>query len=220
MSVTKAEIKQVFTAAVAREFCYIPAENEIEHTFSSTYLQKKEKLIKNTRKTTWYWVNTAAKRAAVIVLLMLALFSVAMSVEAIRTPVVTFFTEIYEKYVLVVYKSNGHRAIEYEYSFSELPEGYEIIGKSSNPAAVITQLWDRRGNTITLVQSVMGGDGIKIDNEQGIVTEMIVGDLPVLVYEHSSTKSVFWTLNGYAFSIDHHGNMATEALIALIKTIE
>ena len=182
MSVTKAEFKQIFTAAVAQEFCHIPGAEKISYTFSQAFLRRKEKLIKNTRKTTWYWVNTAAKRAAVIVLLLAMLFSVAMSVEAIRDPVVTFFTELYEKYILIVFEGDGYKEIEQEYGFTQLPEGYEIVDVARAPAIVITTLQDAQDNLLVLEQSIAEGDGPTVDNEQGVVTQVSIGETSVLVY--------------------------------------
>lgn len=223
MSVTKAEFKQIFTAAVAQEFCHIPGEDAIVHTFSETFLRRKEKLIKNTRKTTWYWVNTAAKRAAVIVLLLAMLFSVAMSVEAIRDPVITFFTEYYKEYFLMVYEGEGRGEIEHAYGFSQLPKGYEITEVVSNPACVIITLENAEGEWIHLVQGVTkGAKDNAVDNEQGKVTEVLVGDLPVVVYEGKNgvDKLIFWVYDGYAFTIDHCGKLPMTYLLDLIKVIE
>ena len=220
MSVTKAEFKQIFTAAVAQEFCHIPGENAIVHTCSETFLRRKEKLIKNTRKTTWYWVNTAAKRAAVIVLLMAMLFSVAMSVEAIRTPVVTFFTELYEKYILIVFEGDGHKEIEKEYGFTQLPEGYEIVDVARAPAIVITTLQDAQDNLLVLEQSIAEGDGPTVDNEQGVVTQVSIGETPVLVYEAAGTKGLLWTRDGYFFSLFSFGDMQINNLLTLVETIK
>ena len=220
MSVTKAEFKQIFTAAVAQEFCHIPGEDAIVHTFSETFLRRKEKLIKNTRKTTWYWVNTAAKRAAVIVLLLAMLFSVAMSVEAIRTPVVTFFTELYEKYILIVFEGDGHKEIEKEYGFTQLPEGYEIVDVARAPAIVITTLQDAQDNLLVLEQSIAEGDGPTVDNEQGVVTQVSIGETSVFVYEAAGTKGLLWTRNGYFFSLFSFGDMQINNLLTLVETIK
>ncbi len=220
MSVTKAEFKQIFTAAVAQEFCHVPGEDAIVHTFSETFLRRKEKLIKNTRKTTWYWVNTAAKRAAVIVLLMAMLFSVAMSVEAIRTPVVTFFTELYEKYILMVYEGDGRKEIEREYGFSQLPEGYELVDRISSPAGVVITLENTDGEMIILDQVIISGNDNAIDNEQGTVTQTTVGDISIVVYESGQTKLISWVYDGYAFTLTHYGDLPADALMKLVETIE
>lgn len=223
MSVTKAEFKQIFTAAVAQEFCHIPGEDAIVHTFSEAFLRRKEKLIKNTRKTTWYWVNTAAKRAAVIVLLLAMLFSVAMSVEAIRDPVITFFTEYYKEYFLMVYEGEGRGEIEHAYGFSQLPKGYEIKDVVSNPACVIITLENAEGEMIIFDQGVTrGSKDNAIDNEYGRVTEILYGDLPVVAYEHEEgvTKMISWVYDGYAFTLTHYGKLPITYLLDLIKVIE
>lgn len=222
MSVTKTEFKRIFTEAVAQEFGHIPDADAIAHTFSQTFLRKKEKLIKNTRKTAWYWVNTAAKRAAVIVLLMVVLFSAAMSVEAIRTPVVTFFTELYEKYILMVYEGDGREEIEQEYGFSQLPEGFEIVDKISNPAVVIITLENANGEMIVLDQAAISGEDNVIDNEQGTVTEVMLGDLPVVVYEHKNgvNKLISWVYDGYIFTLTHYGELPVDVLLKIVETIK
>ena len=153
-------------------------------------------------------------------LLMAMLFSVAMSVEAIRTPVVTFFTELYEKYILIVFEGDGHKEIEQEYGFTQLPEGYEIVDVARAPAIVITTLQDAQDNLLVLEQSIAEGDGPTVDNEQGVVTQVSIGETSVLVYEAAGTKGLLWTRNGYFFSLFSFGDMQINNLLTLVETIK
>ncbi|HOB36923.1 MAG TPA: hypothetical protein PKX71_04540 [Candidatus Avimonas sp.] len=61
---------------------------------------KMRKLIQNQKRSYWKYINTATKRVAVIMLAIVITFASAMSVKAIREPVVNTIVEIYEKFTV------------------------------------------------------------------------------------------------------------------------
>ena len=92
---TIGEFKQALREAASAEFQDIPRDDtQIAHDFSPKFQRKMDKLIRNERSSAWHLVNTAAKRAAVILITFLTLSTVTLSVDSIREPVVRFVEKI------------------------------------------------------------------------------------------------------------------------------
>ena len=138
-------------------------ENSIDYTFSNHFLQRMAKLLRATESHYWYWVNTAAKRIAVIVITVLCLCSAALSVEAIRTPVIEFITEIYETYIRVIIDGSTTSEITYEYRLSYIPDGYTETDKQITPVSVTTTYRDRNNNVLYFNQSISRGGNTFLD---------------------------------------------------------
>ena len=94
MSITKEQLQALFQASAAREFADIPEEDALEHTFSQEFEARSEALIRSVGRPASRWFNTAAKRVAIIAVLVLAFFASAFSVKAVREPVSRFITEV------------------------------------------------------------------------------------------------------------------------------
>ena len=86
----------------------LPTDEELRDQiqFSDKFEARMRKLIRRQKKPYYRFVNTAMKRVAVIFVAVVLAFSAMMSVEAIRTPVINFFIEIYERFTAVTFPSN------------------------------------------------------------------------------------------------------------------
>lgn len=93
-------LKRAFILADMEDFGELPKEYN-EWTPSEKFEKKMSHLIGARKNPFWIFVNTVGKRVAVIVFVFIVLCGSAMSVEAIREPVVKFIVETYEKYTAV-----------------------------------------------------------------------------------------------------------------------
>lgn len=217
----KSAFHATLRAAAAQEFAGIPQEDAIDHVFTPTFESRMARLVKLEKRRLWHWVNTAGKRAAAIAILVLFLFSAAMSVEAVREPVIRFFVEIYEKYIEVVPEGDTTKSITYEYSLKEVPEGYTVTDYMPSPAAVTTFYEDMNGNMLILDQAITGGGtSLSLDNEKGTITETTVGDIQVLVYQRKGMIILVWFCEGYELMLTHYGEMRVETLLDLIPKVQ
>lgn len=90
---TQKEYKQCISLALCPEYEEMLAQGTGEHTFSPQFEKKMQKLIKRRKKPYYSMVNTALKRAAVIVLaVFITAFTAVMSVDALRKPFISFIT--------------------------------------------------------------------------------------------------------------------------------
>ena len=127
---------EILKKAVTKADCYeinaLPADAQIEYTFTIGFQWRMKKLIRLSKKqfvpmTRWN------KRTLVVCILTLSLAS-AMSVSAIRKQVFKFISEIYEKYSAIHYEKSDQTDQfqidndEFEAKIPEyIPQGFELI---------------------------------------------------------------------------------------------
>ena len=221
MSMTKAEFQEAFRNLITAEFCDVPTdENCIRLVFSERFEKRMDKLVRSTERICWNWVNTAAKRAAVIALIVLALLSSAMSVKAIREPVITFFTEIYEKYIDLSFVGDTSETIEREYALTHIPSGFSLIDKQSTTTSIMTTYKSADGNLLMLDQTITAAIDTSIDNERGTVTNTSVGEIPVLIYEAEDLVLVSWAYDSYYFTLVHYGQIDPNAMLEIVQGVK
>lgn len=223
MSMTIVEFKESFRSVMEEEFQNVPSSVDcIDFPVSARFEKRMDKLIRAVNRPTWRWVNTAAKRVALVAITLLLLFSAAFSVKAVREPIIRFFTEIYEKFIVIGFEGDTSKTIEYVYSISEIPEGYSVIDVQRDVIGIITIFEGPNGALLQLEQSITDIGDISLDNEKGITTHHSVGNIPVIYYEREENKAciAIWVYDSYYFMLTHHGEIAKETIFNMIRSIE
>lgn len=97
MDKTLTPFEQALLDATLEEFADIPNnEDDIDVTFSPEFIAKSEKLIQNTQKRTWRYVNTTMKRVALVAIIAALLATTAMAIPAVREEIIRFSSMIKE----------------------------------------------------------------------------------------------------------------------------
>lgn len=222
MSISRDDFKNAFRAVVSAEFSHIPEdENSIDYTFSERFNKRMAKLIQSQRKSYWVLINTAAKRAAVVFVAILTLFTAAFSVKAIREPVLKFIKQVYENYIDYLFDGDKTVTIDKEYVITYLPEGFEKISKTQNDFVITTKYENNKGDSVVFSQQITeGNSGYAVDNEHGDVVVETVDGIDVLFKEFYSTKRAVWVDKGYVFSVNCSDNIDFDMIKQMISSVE
>lgn len=99
MSMTRSEFNETFRSVISEEFADIPPESEIQYEFSKEFLDKMQKLINGTEDDTYkaqkkHRSSLTVKRIVALAAALIVLFTGAMSVGAVREPVVNFIVRL------------------------------------------------------------------------------------------------------------------------------
>lgn len=217
---TRAEFNDAFRAAVSEEFAFVPVcENEITHSFSQNFRQRMEKLIRSERRISWHWVNTAGKRAAIIIVALLCVLSAAFSVEAIRVPVVNFIVEIFDCFVHVQTEGETTREITYECIPNYIPDGYTLQEESREFFYISRTYVNKNGDRLILEQSATVLIGTHLDREQGEVCQIAEDGKSVILYrgtDHNCTYAS-WIVDGYNLMLRDYGGLPENVILQIIR---
>ena len=200
---------------------YLPIENEVK--YSEKYLKYIDRLTKQTKLPFYKYFNTIGKRVAGIAAAMLIAFSCAMTVKAIREPVVEFFANIYEKFVEVFFGEDdiakAPDTIETVYTLGFIPEGYEM-DRFFIDRDMTKMTWkNENGDRLVLSQGILDGSFI-MDTEESNYHIIEWNNKKIACTEKYGTKHFFWNSDEYEFSLTMSSNISEEEALALIESLK
>lgn len=221
MPISKAEFKKAFREVVSSEFSHIPKnENEIEYEFSERFNKRMAKLINSQKKSYYRLINTAAKRVAVIFILVLTMFTAAFSVKAIREPIIEFVKHVYETFIHYSVEGDTDDKIEIEYSLTFVPDGFEQTDIIRNDNSINITYESTDGDIIEFAQMTTETySGHFVDNETGNIYTENVDGINVEFKEWHTTKNAIWIEKGYVFVIDCYGEISLDEIKQMIVSL-
>lgn len=222
MPISKSEFKEIFREVISSEFLHIPKnEDEIDFEFSERFNKRMAKLINSQKKAYYHLINTAAKRVAIIIVLILTMFTAAFSVKAIREPIIKFVKQIYETFIHYSVEGETVDKITEEYSLTQLPDGFNQTNMVRDNYSIITFYRNEAGDTIAFSQMTTETHlGYFLDNETGDIHSEIVDGIKVEFKEWHENKTVLWTNDGYVFSIECIGDISLDIIKEMICSVE
>lgn len=176
------------------------------YIFSNRFNRKMYKLMKFSIKPYFNFVNTAGKRAAVIIIAFITAFSIAtFSIKALREPVIDFIVSVYEKFSNILFneeetKSSFPTIIEEFYQPKYLPTGYVEI-ENNNLINVIEIIYSNGVDDLIFEQYIIGSAQVGIDTEGAEVEMLIVDGGKMLFYSNKGINNIVWKDESYGYSI-------------------
>ena len=217
---TTAEFKNVFRSVISGEFETVPAgEGEIAYSFSQSFEQRMQKLIKAEKTTRWHWVNTAGKRAAIIIVALLCVLSATFSVKAIREPVVNFIIEVFDGYSHIRTESETKKEITYECVPGYIPDGY-VLQEDRRDFFYITRTYtNEKGDLLQLHQDAAIAYDAQMDNEHGEISQVTVDGNEVILYKGTDHNAIIatWIMDGYIMNVTSYGDLTEEEILEIIR---
>lgn len=214
------EVKAAFRQVASEEFKDIPQENRIEWCLSPRFVKKMVRLIRNEKRFTWKYTNTAKKRLVLVAVIIIALFITACSVKPIRTSVVSFFKEVYERFIHVTFTGDTIDKLEYKYTFSKVPEGFIQVSDYSDNTRYFVEWKNDNNNIIQLSQSITKGTDTYKDNEKLEHQELDVDGIIIDIYTYDDVTIAEWIEYRYYFSVYINGECTIPTLIDMIRSLK
>ena len=217
---TKAEFDNAFRSVVCQEFESIPTgEDVIAYSFSQKFQRKMTELIKSEKTVCWHWFNTAGKRVAGVVAVLVLVVSLALSVEAVRKPFVEFIIEIFDGYWRMETQGDTTKEITYECIPNYIPEGYVLQEERKDFYCISRTYRNQLGGQLILEQNITVVNDSYLDSEQGEITEYTVDGKSVVLYRGTNHNGVYasWILDGYNLCLTSYGDLPDEILLEIIK---
>ena len=222
MPISKAKFKEAFREVISSEFSHIPKnEDEIDFVFSERFNKRMAKLINSQKQAYYYLINTAAKRVAIIFILILTMFTAAFSVKAIREPIIKFVKQIYETFIHYSVDGETVDKITEEYSLTYVPEGFKQTNKLRDDYSISTIYENEFGDIIEFNQmTTKSHSGHFVDNEMGNIHTEIVNGIEVEFKEWHTTKNAIWIEYGYVFTVNCYSEIGLNEIKEMIASLE
>lgn len=224
MSVSKEEFFDILREYASKEFEHIPeSDDEVDYEFSEEFEKKMEKLIdsignnKKPRKT------NHRKSIAILIAAIIIAFAGAMSVGAIREPIVEFIYKVYDGFTDLLFEGDTTNKLSYIYSLSEIPEGFVETERLVNDNTNYVQYENTQDNKrITLTQSLTEDISISLDNENGHIENYMVNGIEITIYisDRNDCHIAFWSMDSNYIELAYHGTTTINEVLNLVKYVQ
>ena len=183
--------------------------------------QKRDKARKQRQMPDRYGFKRWQKIAAGVLITLVVLGSVTMSTNALRVPIVKFFSSSKTGYNMVMAEtgsgdSNYHEYIENVYVLSETLDGYEEISRTDGERMVIIDYKNKNGDFYVYNQMVDSIDNW-IDNDDTTVEKCNILNGVGYFQKFENDNSLIWSYDGYAFRLS--GSIDKDSMIHLANSL-
>lgn len=226
MKLNDNQLARAFEEAEKREMTSLPSDEVISFTPSTDFENKMSKLIRGERKHRFNNVGISTRRIACVALVALTMFGTAMSVKAIRKPIVRFLVETNEKFTRMLFKGQDEvvmpQTIETVYTLSGSASlaGYELTSEITETLAHFEAYKDSNGNIISLNQSVLAATYITMDSGNMFIEDVSIQSNSGKYHKNESTVNLIWSDGGYVFEITAPSGTESEDLINMAKNLK
>ncbi len=204
-------------------YCNQYPRYEGEINLGDDYENYMDSLIRRSKNPFRRYFNTAGGRVAGIAAAMLIAFSCSMTVKAVRETVVEFFTNIYEKFVEIIFGEDdiakAPDTIETVYTLGFVPDGYAIDQFIIDDIMVDMAWKNENGDRLVLSQGVLTGSNI-LDTEESNCSIIERNGRMIAYSEKYGIKSFFWNSAEYEFSLTVSSNISEDEVFALIDSLK
>ena len=201
------------------EFSHIPEADKIDYTFSEGYVKSKEKLLNKLGTSYWKYVNTAAKKVAVIIVALVISFSSLMTVDAFREKVLDFVYKVYDSFTQIELKENTNfNKIKSYYSIDNMPEQFKRTLVNYNESIFIQYWTNNLQKDIMLTQNYTT-EPHHFNSEFGELTETVVNNTPCLVCKNTPLYYCYWEFDGYRFELIYPIDLGEEFMSEVVGNL-
>jgi len=193
-------------------------------TTSTKFNSSMNALIHKERNIFWKCINTTGKKVAVLVLAITLLSGCAMSVEAIRTPVVRFVSEIYETFTRLFVDEDPQIShpdtIEQTFSPAYMLNGYNLTEERRD--LLIYQLrWENdKKEEIVYQQSLLTNYNAIIDTENSPSEQIDTVHGKSIYFQSNNKHTLIWNNGSYSFKLTAPLSITVDELIALANGVK
>ena len=221
MTFTKEQISQAFIQVLNER---VPDLSNIpDHMFSERFEKKMNKLIRREAAHPWAVHHTLAKNLIAAAIVILLLFTLCMSVSAIRNAIFNFFRLHFEDHDKIVFEISEKRDhIETEYVITEVPDGFSLMQETNEENYIRRIFKNDNGSFISFMQSVPDhNDYTVVDNERVDAKEMEIDGRGVLVVTEDDFISFAWDQDGYVFWFEVRSeHISLEEMFSIFRSIK
>ncbi len=198
-----------------------------KHIFSEYFNLKMQRLLRRYQRPYFKFINTMGKRVAIIITVtFISLSTMAMSVEAIRVPIIHFFIEIFEEYSAVNIKSADEQQsipteIEKYYMPTYIPDGYQLTESTNNQSEsqiITSNVYTNQKKYEIIFEQYTISTGTTANTEGTEFENIKINDYDALFFSNLGINTIIWSDEEYSFSIS--GKIDKKELIIMCESLK
>lgn len=220
---TNDKFKKAISKALCDEYSESISKHNSDHVFSDSFNKKMDKLIKRQKKPYYRLINTAGKRVACfVVLVLVASFTTVISVDAFREAFKDFFMKIFSTHseISAVDDSNENvpGTIENNYEITYDLTGYDIIFDERNEYS--RNITYQKGEmVIDYYQYVKPKFDFGLNTENAEITTLDINGREAIYYcDNRNYYNIIWDNGEYVIMLS--SNIGKNELISIANSVQ
>ncbi|MVB09685.1 hypothetical protein CAFE_03500 [Caprobacter fermentans] len=182
----------------------LPSDDEINHVFSKRFERHMKKLIQkcSSGKTTAK-SHIVRKRWIAILVSVIMVFSMALSVSAVRQSIYRFVSQIYEKYTQILFSqtsSSQTDSLVFEaYIPSYIPDGFQLVHQEKNDIVMLE--YEKGKDFVSYDQEPLENVSARINTEGVKIEDTKLNGTPAQYYSNKGIQNLIWYDSRYMYMI-------------------
>ena len=218
----KFSLAQAFVEAEKRDYEAIDPTQI--WTTSSKFNSSMHALMNKEKKIFWKYINTTGKKVAVCFLAILLLSGCAMSVKAIRTPVVQFVTEVFETFTRLFVDEDAQISppdtIEQMLSPTYMINGYNQSEEHYDLLTYQLRWVNNVKEEIVYQQSLLTNYNAIIDTEKTPSEQIHIEHGEAIYFKSNNKHTLIWNNGSYTFKITCPSSITVYELTKLANSVK
>lgn len=214
MKISRAQLGEILLQTSLSQYAYVPAEEELHHSFSERFQAKISEYCRKSDSAVWRTWHTPVKRVAVIaVIIALMLAALACAAPVIKRVMIKFeLVEDWQGAYGVIFDpemaTKAPRILEERYVPTYKPKGYELVIEC-NEYYSVEYVWQNENNEIIcydqhiIPQNPTAGTSFKV-NAEGTKRSTLLIDgylVEIVACKEKEQYSALWTDERYFYSV-------------------
>lgn len=171
------------------------------------------------------YVHRISKAAAIVIICAAITLSVTMGVEAIRTPILNFFTDLFGQIFHVSTDDVGlldkyPKVIQEPCAPTYLPDGFVQTETNESATEILTTYQNEDNQTILFRQSIVYSITYEIpDGAEMLDDEFMVNGYEGRLYRYNNKLYTIWQANKYFFEIQLDSNIDINECLKIAESV-
>lgn len=171
------------------------------------------------------YVHRISKAAAIVIICATITLSVTMGVEAIRTPILNFFTELFGQIFHVSTDDVGlldkyPKVIQEPCAPTYLPDGFVQTETNESATEILTKYQNEDNQTILFRQSIVYSITYEIpDGAEMLDDEFMVNGYEGRLYRYDNKQYAIWTALRYTFTVEFPSEFTAEEISKIANSV-
>lgn len=171
------------------------------------------------------YVHRISKAAAIVIICVTITLSVTMGVEAIRTPILNFFTDLFGQIFHVSTDDVGlldkyPKVIQEPCAPTYLPDGFVQTETNESATEILTTYQNDANQTIMFRQSIVQSVTYDIpDGAEMLDDEFMVNGYEGRLYRYNNKLYTIWQANKYFFEIQLDSNIDINECLKIAESV-
>lgn len=217
-----AKLQEAFDRFARQQNALLPDEETIATvTLSENFKERMRKMLNRQKCGFFVLFGTAGRRvASILITLLVAATVTTASVEALREPVVQFFTEVFEKFTQILFVDDTPKTPQAELEKrapAYIPEGYTVETEMDLITMYQIVYSNDTNKRINYTQHSKQNMEVQADTEGVQYTDIMIGNRQGVTYSNKEFVYIIISDDKYSYIVS--GNILINELIKMAESL-